>query len=113
MKRIAHRLRGKEFPFALRTLSSSPGSPFCGLHHGLLHAVFTGPIQADFVAIGVIEIGVPPAPRHQARQLRDVKALLLKLPAKAVEIADLEVQSEEHTSELQSLRHLVCRLLLE
>src|SRR5205814_4098548 len=26
---------------------------------------------------------------------------------------DLEVRSEEHTSELQSLRHLVCRLLLE
>src|SRR5205814_8823003 len=26
---------------------------------------------------------------------------------------DLVVRSEEHTSELQSLRHLVCRLLLE
>src|SRR5438045_5104442 len=26
---------------------------------------------------------------------------------------DLDVRSEEHTSELQSLRHLVCRLLLE
>src|SRR5438045_4815414 len=26
---------------------------------------------------------------------------------------DLWVRSEEHTSELQSLRHLVCRLLLE
>src|SRR6476659_11227347 len=25
----------------------------------------------------------------------------------------LELRSEEHTSELQSLRHLVCRLLLE
>src|SRR5437899_8673434 len=27
--------------------------------------------------------------------------------------ADAEPRSEEHTSELQSLRHLVCRLLLE
>src|SRR5436853_2780269 len=27
--------------------------------------------------------------------------------------AHLEARSEEHTSELQSLRHLVCRLLLE
>src|SRR5262245_65324699 len=27
--------------------------------------------------------------------------------------ATFEVRSEEHTSELQSLRHLVCRLLLE
>src|ERR1035438_6566071 len=26
---------------------------------------------------------------------------------------EIEVRSEEHTSELQSLRHLVCRLLLE
>src|SRR5205814_7939184 len=26
---------------------------------------------------------------------------------------DIENRSEEHTSELQSLRHLVCRLLLE
>src|SRR5262245_64340589 len=25
----------------------------------------------------------------------------------------IEIRSEEHTSELQSLRHLVCRLLLE
>src|SRR5205814_10286507 len=27
--------------------------------------------------------------------------------------AELRMRSEEHTSELQSLRHLVCRLLLE
>src|SRR5262245_64667543 len=29
------------------------------------------------------------------------------------EVKDLYDRSEEHTSELQSLRHLVCRLLLE
>src|SRR5437899_7299431 len=29
------------------------------------------------------------------------------------ELPDLAGRSEEHTSELQSLRHLVCRLLLE
>src|SRR5205814_4166594 len=40
---------------------------------------------------------------EQARLGRDV----LEPPAAAV------VRSEEHTSELQSLRHLVCRLLLE
>src|SRR5262245_19897516 len=38
-------------------------------------------------------------------------------PAEAVAIVDElhedGVRSEEHTSELQSLRHLVCRLLLE
>src|SRR5438045_6374389 len=34
-----------------------------------------------------------------------------RLDGRAVATADL--RSEEHTSELQSLRHLVCRLLLE
>src|SRR5262245_64857710 len=43
---------------------------------------------------------------------------ITKLPALAafgVDFADLKKgwRSEEHTSELQSLRHLVCRLLLE
>src|SRR5205814_7159206 len=43
---------------------------------------------------------------------------VLAAPAVRVAVADLEglaavVRSEEHTSELQSLRHLVCRLLLE
>src|ERR1035438_10678445 len=31
----------------------------------------------------------------------------------AMELAGAVIRSEEHTSELQSLRHLVCRLLLE
>src|SRR5437660_2351532 len=35
------------------------------------------------------------------------------LPEAAVDIESLEVRSEEHTSELQSRGHLVCRLLLE
>src|SRR5262245_63984104 len=37
------------------------------------------------------------------------------LPAQLFAAGDLDklIRSEEHTSELQSLRHLVCRLLLE
>src|SRR5205814_6000647 len=35
------------------------------------------------------------------------------LPPYAFSIAASKTRSEEHTSELQSLRHLVCRLLLE
>src|SRR5262245_64834255 len=31
----------------------------------------------------------------------------------AVHLQQYDMRSEEHTSELQSLRHLVCRLLLE
>src|SRR5205814_7933499 len=48
---------------------------------------------------------------------RSVKADLLEralgdaAPAEFVRF--LQARSEEHTSELQSLRHLVCRLLLE
>src|SRR5205814_4788094 len=30
-----------------------------------------------------------------------------------IELREIDHRSEEHTSELQSLRHLVCRLLLE
>src|SRR5258705_5678700 len=39
-------------------------------------------------------------------------AAYVKQPLKVFELEHLE-RSEEHTSELQSLRHLVCRLLLE
>src|SRR5207253_10272493 len=37
----------------------------------------------------------------------------LPLGSRAVQIADEPSRSEEHTSELQSRGHLVCRLLLE
>src|SRR5258705_9534023 len=54
-------------------------------------------------------------PQHEQRP-----ALLLPIARNAIHrshrermIAAHEDRSEEHTSELQSLRHLVCRLLLE
>src|SRR5471030_2750849 len=40
-------------------------------------------------------------------------AVFRQIPAKILSFTDLKLRSEEHTSELQSLRHLVCRLLLE
>src|SRR5437899_3668630 len=47
-----------------------------------------------------------------------LKPAPVKLPCAMVKLAPPELvkvkfRSEEHTSELQSLRHLVCRLLLE
>src|SRR5262245_26201804 len=45
---------------------------------------------------------------HIERALRAAKTLRAGRP-----VPRLAVRSEEHTSELQSLRHLVCRLLLE
>src|SRR5258706_1550793 len=54
--------------------------------------------QAEAAAVDVLRVGRPPEPIH--RQL----ALLL---------GEARARSEEHTSELQSLTNLVCRLLLE
>src|SRR5205814_2586181 len=36
-----------------------------------------------------------------------------RIHAKPIDVVAVAPRSEEHTSELQSLRHLVCRLLLE
>src|SRR5438045_9176190 len=52
-----------------------------------------------------------------SRRRRSDASVLRKTPgaasAKTPSLASDGVRSEEHTSELQSLRHLVCRLLLE
>src|SRR5258705_12933982 len=48
--------------------------------------------------------------RRQYRRLRELDAFLRRA---ATSDLDTRGRSEEHTSELQSLRHLVCRLLLE
>src|SRR5258705_9866703 len=48
--------------------------------------------------------------QHVRHHQRDARALLQALAQGRARRAD---RSEEHTSELQSLRHLVCRLLLE
>ena len=61
--------------------ASSPGGLLRGLHHRFLHAVFACPIQADLVAIGVVEISMPPTPGHHAWQLGDVKPFLLEIAA--------------------------------
>src|ERR1039458_9468156 len=46
----------------------------------------------------------------RAEAIGDIDLLREEVGAKAVRA---HLRSEEHTSELQSLRHLVCRLLLE
>src|SRR3989449_5724607 len=45
-----------------------------------------------------------------ARAARESKGLRVRQPVAKLQVA---VRSEEHTSELQSRLHLVCRLLLE
>src|SRR5205814_3770657 len=55
--------------------------------------------------------------RHVVERLRSLGAVfveeLLEVPEGATVIFSAHGRSEEHTSELQSLRQLVCRLLLE
>src|ERR1035438_3109556 len=61
--------------------------------------------NADLVRKSFLEIGV-------ARVWDSSKIVIIfdhRIPAESEKTA----RSEEHTSELQSLRHLVCRLLLE
>src|SRR3989441_3827317 len=43
----------------------------------------------------------------------DVREIVERLDARAQALAVVDRRSEEHTSELQSLAYLVCRLLLE
>src|SRR2546423_1625478 len=51
---------------------------------------------------------------HQLRLPPTVKqAILLRVERMTDEQADITLRSEEHTSELQSLAYIVCRLLLE
>src|SRR5947199_2723326 len=67
------------------------------------------PYTTLFRSMGKIKSGVAgssdPAVKAQAGSWKYYKA--------AEPAGGLVVRSEEHTSELQSLRHLVCRLLLE
>src|SRR5437899_6892897 len=77
-------------------------------------------VPARATTTRTIRISIRPKPRFTGRiVLRPAGhgpalTLLLDLLAEIFErFACLAPRSEEHTSELQSLRHLVCRLLLE
>src|SRR5262245_64398650 len=57
--------------------------------------------------------GVPQPPEDRIRSFHVGVADVLRVRAAAAGRVVVVRRSEEHTSELQSLRHLVCRLLLE
>src|SRR5258708_6827109 len=78
---------------AVSEMGSNPSGFLRGLHDCFLHTVFACPIQTDLVAIGIIEIGMPPTPRHHAWQLGDVEALLLEIAAEVIEFPDFQVQT--------------------
>src|SRR5690625_1567411 len=77
-----------------------------GLDHGQLHIML---VKHD-VGPGKGGWALPGGYIGRDENLRDAAArLLLNLTG----VRDLYLRSEEHTSELQSRGHLVCRLLLE
>src|SRR5205823_10202510 len=68
------------------------------------HAADEGPVHR----VGErVQEGQPPRPREE-RLLRRVPVARVPVP-----LEEVLRRSEEHTSELQSLAYLVCRLLLE
>ena len=83
----------RKVPSVSEMPASSPGSLLRGLHHRFLHPFFACPIQADLVAIGVVEVGMPPTPRRHAWHLGDVKPFLLEIAAEVVEFTDFEIQT--------------------
>src|SRR3712207_7270575 len=67
-------------------------------------------------ALRPVEAGVRHRPADPAQVVDDVAAADHQhavLPQRSERGAELQVRSEEHTSELQSRQYLVCRLLLE
>src|SRR2546430_3293650 len=61
----------------------------------------------EFLWIDVLRVRIEPFEAAVDHVFNEFAALL------AVEIGDVGLRSEEHTSELQSQSNLVCRLLLE
>src|SRR5262249_57217484 len=65
------------------------------------------------VRVGGEDVEPVRVPRRDRRAARDDAAEVLpRVPRRAVPPLVHQVRSEEHTSELQSLTNLVCRLLL-
>src|SRR5262245_49822904 len=116
-------------PPGLERMSRSEAAS-CGYwrHASEGRSFYTTPDDHQNCPIGAFTHGVTLVP-DKARELESVIGMMVELkylraeevaaiphrtePAEVVAYAPLGQRSEEHTSELQSLRHLVCRLLLE
>src|SRR5690554_5455139 len=85
----------------------------------LIHQLYDAGVDALIVQdMGIMELDIPPIEIHASTQcdIRTLdKARFLDQAgfSQLVLARELNLQSEEHTSELQSRPHLVCRLLLE
>src|SRR5262249_59609293 len=103
--------------------SVSPTVPYISLHRISLHSLpffFNHTATTEIYTLSLHDaLPISRGPRsvlrrpraHLPRRDRRARAGRLRLPAARRHRA--RVRSEEHTSELQSLTNLVCRLLLE
>src|SRR5437899_9492511 len=91
------------------SMSGWPNGAACGLDRDrLLDGFFVaGMHRRQFFHLQNMHTEVADLAQGQPGELRDCLADAAK------NIIHRRKRSEEHTSELQSLRHLVCRLLLE
>src|SRR5258706_6368450 len=55
-------------------------------------ALGAGPIEADLVTVGIIQVGVHPAPRHQGGRLGEFRARSFELFAEGFKVANFEVE---------------------
>src|SRR5262245_10373447 len=91
--------------------SITPGSQVVMVGAGFISFTILNSILSLGAKLTVVEL----MPRILPRMVDDVGAGVVEdwLKAHGVAVRTNAKRSEEHTSELQSLRHLVCRLLLE
>jgi acetyl esterase/lipase len=81
---------------------------FCrSFHHRLFHAILACPIQADLVAVRIVQIRVAPTPGHHLWQLGDIETFLLQLATEVVEFAHLEIQPDAVARNRRTLSGLV------
>src|ERR1035441_10899947 len=73
------------------------------------------PAVGDVVKIELTKTVPPVEPQADTKYIKHVRIqskLLSEFWGRPMYLGAIVLRSEEHTSELQSLRHLVCRLLL-
>src|SRR5205814_5591063 len=105
---------GVSRPLSLFTAPPPADTYPLSLHDAL--PIFNAPVHAQSSPTAVIDDSIPPGANFDQAQFRlwtpagveRYRAVLVLVPG-----SNGDGRSEEHTSELQSLRHLVCRLLLE
>src|SRR5258705_8009579 len=101
--RAKHAARGKLLPRERLRLLLDPGSPFLELSQLAAFGVYEDEAPGAGIITGVGRVSG-----------RECVAVVNDATVKGGTYYPITVKrSEEHTSELQSLRHLVCRLLLE